>query len=78
MARIVNSRLMTSTPARPVLTAADRRRAQRRLDRARARNPLRRVRLACHGWVRDTSAVVGDWVWCEQCADVRKVAEVAE
>ncbi len=45
----------------------------RRLARA---NPLRRVRLACHGWVQDSVASVGDHVWCEQCADWARVIDV--
>ena len=78
MARIVDSRLMSSGSASRRLSAAERRKAARRLDLARSRNPLRRVKVACHGWFRDTSAVLGDWVWCEPCGDLREVCEVAE
>ena len=61
---------------RPVLTAADRRRAERRIARQVAKNPLRRVRIDCCGWVRDPLAVVGDWVWCETHADQARVLEL--
>jgi hypothetical protein len=60
------------------LDPAARRRAERRADRQAARNRLRRVRLSCHGWVRDPAARVGEWVWCDSCADWRRVAAVAE
>ena len=76
MARIVDNRLTASTSA--VLTPQQRRRAQRRLARAAQANPLRRVRLECHGWVRDPSAVVGDHIWCDQCADFARAVELAE
>jgi hypothetical protein len=76
MARIVDGRLSSSTA--PELTPAQRRQALRRLERAAQRNPLRRVRLECHGWVRDASAVVGDRVWCEACADFARAVELAE
>lgn len=77
MARIVNSRLVTTADARR-LTVEQRRTGERRLARATRRNPLRRVRLACCGWRRDPTAVVGDVLWCERCADVRQVVELAE
>lgn len=56
------------------------RQAQRRLDRQLARNPLRRAMLTCHGWVRDPSATVGDWLWCAHadCGQWRRVVDVAE
>lgn len=76
MARIVNGGLQASG-ARS-LTAAERRTAERRMAKARKDNPLRRVRLACHGPVRDSTAVVGDWIWCEECADVARVNSVTE
>lgn len=42
-------------------------------------NPLRRVLLKCpHGWVRDSQAMVSDWVWCKSCNDFSRVIEVAE
>jgi hypothetical protein len=76
MARIVDRRLMAS--GSPVLTPHERRRAARRLARAQEANPLRRVRLACHGWVRDPSARVGDLLWCDECADFARAVELAE
>jgi hypothetical protein len=76
MARIANSTLMSAGGAS--LSAAQRRRALAKVAKVASSNPLRRVRLACHGWVRDSSAVVGDWLWCEGCADLRQVAELKE
>jgi hypothetical protein len=77
MARIVNSSLVASSHVD--LSAADRRRAARRIQRTQIRNPLRRVRLGCcEAWVRDTTAVVGDWLWCDTDDDLGRVVEVAE
>lgn len=76
MVRIVDGRLSSSTA--PELTPQERRRALRRLQRAAQRNPLRRVRLDCHGWQRDESAVPGDLVWCDRCADFARALELAE
>ena len=76
MARIVNGGLQTSATRR--LTAAQRRRAERTMAQAAKNNPLRRVRLACHGPVRDSTAVVGDWIWCDKCGDVARVTSVTE
>jgi hypothetical protein len=76
MARIVNGGSRASTARR--LTAAERRTAERKMARAFKVNPLRRVRLACHGPVRDSTAVVGDWIWCEECADVARVDSITE
>jgi len=76
MARIVNATLMTTGGA--VLNDGQRRAAARKVARVAATNPLRRVRLDCHGWVRDSSAVAGDWLWCDACADLRKVLELKE
>jgi hypothetical protein len=76
-ARIVNSSLVAATPA--LLSGSDRRRAQRRLARRAARNPLRRVRLGCCGrWALDAGAVVGDWLWCEGDDDLGRIVEVVE
>lgn len=76
-ARIVNASLVASAPA--ALTGSDRRRAERRLARRQARNPLRRARLGCCGrWVLDAGAVVGDWLWCEGDDDLGRIVEVAE
>ena len=61
---------------RVVLTPADRRRAERRIARQVAKNPLRRVRIDCCGWIRDPLAVVGDWVWCDTHADQARVLEL--
>lgn len=74
MARIVNSALMSRQATR--LTPEQRRQALRLLAKAAQSNPLRRVRLDCHGWVRDASAVKDDWIWCEKCEDHRKVLEL--
>jgi hypothetical protein len=76
MARIVDSKLMSAGGAN--LSAAQRRKAQAKVAKVASSNPLRRVRLDCHGWVRDSSAVAGDWLWCEGCADLRQVAELKE
>lgn len=76
MARIVNGGLQASGGR--LLTAAERRTAERRMAKALKDNPLRRVRLACHGPVRDSTAVVGDWIWCDECADVARVNSVTE
>ena len=42
------------------------------------RNPLRRVQLACHGWVQDSVAERGDHVWCDTCADWARVTDVVQ
>ena len=80
MATLVST--LTSRPVGPerILTEQQRRAAARKLRRRTAANPLRRVLLTCHGWVRDPSAVVGDWLFCEHadCGDLRRVIEVAE
>jgi hypothetical protein len=76
MARIVNGGLQA--PGHRVLTEAQRREAARRIAKAARENPLRRVRLACHGPVRDSTAVVGDWIWCDQCGDVARVDSLTE
>ena len=76
MARIVNSTLMSA--GRTNLSAAQRRKALRKLAKVASSNPLRRVLLECHGWVRDTSAIAGDWLWCEKCSDLRYVVELKE
>lgn len=44
----------------------------------RATSRLRRVQLACHGWVRDPAASKGEWIWCEACSDWARVSAVAE
>ena len=76
-ARLVNSSLVGSAP--PGLSEHDRRRAERRLARRQARNPLRRVRLGCCGrWVLDPGAVVGDWLWCDGDEDLGRIVEVVE
>jgi len=62
MARIVNSTLVASAPV--ALSPNERRRAERRLAKRQAGNPLRRVRFGCcTRWVLDPGAVVGDWIW---------------
>ena len=77
MARIVNSALVATAPAE--LTPAERRRGERTLAKRQARNPLRRVRLACcERWVLDPSARVGDWLWCDVDGDLGRVTELAE
>lgn len=70
---------------RAVAPAAGRQLDERELARARAaalrkieQNPLRRVELRCHGWVRDALAQKNDWIWCEECADHRRVVAVEE
>ena len=76
MVRIVNDSL---TPHSRQLGADERRRAERRLSRRQAANPLRRVLLACETtYVRDPVAVVGDHLWCEAHADFALVLEVVE
>lgn len=62
----------------PRLSPADTRRAARRTERIVSRNPLRRARLGCCGWLRDPVAKPGDHVWCEHCRDWVRVLEVAE
>ena len=76
MARIVNGRLQASTT--PELTPQERRRAERKIAKARQANPLRVVRLPCHGPVRDAGAIVGDWIWCDKCSDLARVESVSE
>ena len=76
MARIVNASLMAAEAAD--LTPAQRVAAARRVAKVASSNPLRRVYLDCHGWVRDSSAVVGDWLWCDKCADLRQVSQLKE
>ena len=49
--------------------------ALRKIERS---NPLRRVSIDCHGWLRDALAQVGEWVWCEQCGDWARVETVVE
>ena len=44
----------------------------------RAASPLRRVLFDCHGWVRDTGALTGDWVWCNSCGDFTRVTAVED
>lgn len=50
--------------------------AAHKARRLAQRNPLRRVQLACHGWVQDSVAERGDHVWCDQCADWARVTDV--
>ena len=76
MARIVSGRLQASSNAE--LTPQQRRRAERRIAKARQANPLRVVRLLCHGPVRDAGAIVGDWIWCDKCSDLARVESVSE
>ena len=77
MARIVNSTLVATASVE--LSPSDRRRAQRRLAKRQAGNPLRRVRFGCcTRWVLDPGAVVGDWIWCDVDGDLGRVIEVAE
>ena len=77
MARIINSTLTATEPV--VLSAHERQRAERKLAKRQARNPLRRVRLGCcTRWVLDTGAVVGDWLWCDLDGDLGRIVEVAE
>jgi len=76
-ARIVNSSLVGAATA--PLSGVDRRRAERRLARRQARNPLRRVRLGCCGsWLLDSGAVVGDWLWCDTDDDLGRIVDVVE
>lgn len=63
---------------RPRLTARQRARAQRQLDQLAAANPLRTIRLECHGPIRDALAQVGDHVWCATCGEHARVASVRE
>ena len=76
MARIVSGRLQASTT--PHLTSQDRRKGERKLAKAFRANPLRVVRLPCHGPIRDPGARVGDWIWCEKCQDLARVESVSE
>ena len=76
MARIVNGRLQASTTHQ--LTAQDRRKGERKLAKASQANPLRVVRLPCHGPIRDAGALVGDWIWCDKCQDLARVESVSE
>ncbi len=76
MARIVNGGLQSSSARQ--LSATERRAAERKMAKALKDNPLRRVRLACHGPVRDSTAVVGDWIWCDKCADMARVDSITE
>ncbi len=83
MARTVNrTRIVNATgvAAAPVaLSGSDRRRAERRLARRAAANPLRRVRLGCCGrWLLDPGAIVGDWLWCDGDDDLGRIVEVVE
>ncbi|KWX09865.1 hypothetical protein TR74_07045, partial [Carbonactinospora thermoautotrophica] len=40
----------------------------------RPSSPLRRVLRACgHGWIREGYARVGEWIWCDECADFARV-----
>lgn len=76
MARIVNSTLIASTGT--TLTADQRRKAVRQLAKRAKANPLRVVRIECHGPVRDPDAIVGDWIWCDKCSDNARVISVRE
>jgi hypothetical protein len=60
------------------LDPAQRKKAIEKAKKIANENRLRRVKLACHGWVRDPMAVVGDWIWCEECSDTRRVSQVVE
>lgn len=76
MARVITG---TYTHREVELSAADRRRAHTRLARAAAKNPLRRVTLACETAAqRDPDARLGDRVWCDQHADFAVVVSVVE
>lgn len=75
MARLVSK---LSNTASTELTDAQRAAANRRIRSATKSNPLRRVLLECHGWVRDPLAAKGDFVWCGECADWAKAVDVAE
>lgn len=75
------ARLIVEAYASPTaeLSTQDRRRAHRRIARQRARNPLRRILLACEvASQRDATAAVGDLVWCEEHADFAGVISVVE
>ncbi len=76
MARIINNGLRASHARR--LSPEQLRAAERKLARATRANPLRVVRLGCHGPVRDASAQAGDRIWCEPCADFAEVLSVSE
>jgi hypothetical protein len=52
--------------------------AQKKLQKIERKNPLRRVSIDCHGWVRDALAQLNEWVWCESCGDWRRVTSVVE
>ena len=72
------ARIVTTTPERQ-LTPAEARTAARRIARSTARNPLRRVHLACEERaVRDAVARLGDHVWCENHAEFARVVRVVE
>lgn len=76
MVRIVNQSLTTTHAP---LSGRDARRAARWIARSTARNPLRRVRVACEEQAqRDPLASLGDRVWCERHADWATVVEVTE
>jgi hypothetical protein len=78
MARVINH----NTEHRDVrMTRRQRERALAALRAAERANPLRRVRLNCaHGWVRDATAAVDQWLFCDKdgCGELRRVVEVAE
>ena len=76
MVRVVTGKMHTRV-SEP-LADSERRRAARKIAKAQQRNPLRRVRLSCCGWVRDPIAAVGDWLWCDKHEDKARVVEVAE
>lgn len=75
MARVIHNE---NSPTR--LTRRQREQALAKLRAAQRANPLRRVRLDCHGWIRDATAEVGQWLFCEhaECGELRRVIEVAE
>jgi hypothetical protein len=76
MVRLVNQSLTASHAG---LSARDAERAQRRIARTTARNPLRRVHLTCEPVaVRDPLARLGDRVWCDGHADWATVVDVIE
>ena len=77
MVRIVHATI-TTTPERQ-LTPAQALTAERRIARSTAKNPLRRVHLACEERaVRDAVARLGDHVWCEKHAEFARVVRVVE
>lgn len=77
MARLITGAYVASPS--PELSVAERRRGQRRLERASARNPLRRIQLSCETTARrDPSARVGDLVWCDNHRDFARVLSVVE